>query len=178
MAPWHSPGMRRCGRACRSGKAADSRAAQCAQGRPRTSVGLAADRDAASWVPGLLVATTGPGDHSTVSGRSRETRLPASPNPRPAPAQPRGLWEAEARGGPHPCGWLAPGCPCGLQEGLRAHLRPISQSNTQMFPLVALGKHSVNCRATKSAVPSGGPKNDKQPRPRQVPSLSVLPNLL
>lgn len=52
-------------------KAADSGAAQGAQRRPRKSVGLAADRDTALWVPGLLVATTGPGDHSTVSGRQQ-----------------------------------------------------------------------------------------------------------
>lgn len=133
-------------------KAADSGAAQGVQRRPRKSVGLAADRDAALWVPGLLVATTGPGDHSTVSSR-QQRELPGSfsePKTSTGAASP-----PVGTRGPHPCGWLAPGCPCGLQEGLRAHLRPISQSHTQMSPLVALGKHSANHRATKRAASHG-----------------------
>lgn len=158
MAPRHPPGMRRCRR----------RALQIWEGRPQTAGPLRVFREGhgslwgwqrtgtqpcgsqGSWWPPRGLETT-----AQSAAGSRENCLAASPNPRPAPAQPRRPWEPEARGGPHPCGWLAPGCPCGLQEGLRAHLRPISQSHTQMSPLVALGKHSANHRATKRAASHG-----------------------
>lgn len=105
-----------------------------------------------SWWP-----PWGPETRSTVS--SRQQGDPSSSFSKPRTSTQAASPPVGTRGTrrPRPCSWLAPGCrlPCGLQEGPRAHLRPISQSHTQMFPLVAPGKLSANCRATKRAMSHG-----------------------